>query len=152
MGARAIPMPPQVLPTSTDEVLEWLVFLCLSSRSRGLGGHELAQCEGLLSLRFLTKGSRSAPDAAAATLRGLLRAAYSPQRSGERIEGDPDAAVAHLLGLSVIAYKQPRPLRRKLAAEAAGMNIDTFQRHYELALLRDVAHELWRLETTWLLT
>lgn len=153
MGARKIPRPETGAPTSPDELFEWLRYLCLNSDCRGLGGWELTQCPELLAFK-ICQGDVDTDDPAvrAHNLREILRDLLHPHERDPLI-GDPTLATVHLLGLSQAGMQQPRAIRRQLAADAAGMALDTFQRRYEGALLCDVANELWGMEvmrrSTW---
>jgi len=96
----------------------------------------------MLALRMLDDIPVENAQELAGALRDLIRDTYG---SGRGIaSGSSDDAILHLLGLSTLAARQPRPLRRALAARAMEMNLDTFQKRYEQLLLREVADELWR--------
>ncbi len=147
MGARRIPRPQTGTPTSADEIFRWLRYLCLDSDCRGLAGYELEECAELLDLAAVrSRAEHDGSGARAAALRRLLRETYSRPLEERRPSGDPDKATLHLLGVTPAGAKQPRPLRRQLAAEAMAMALGTFQKRYEQRLLRDVAHHLWTLE------
>lgn len=152
MGARSIPRPDTGIPNSPEDIFRWLEYLCLSSSCRGLAGHELSQCDDLLNLRWLTEATNNGgPALRADALRKHLRQHFALQGAEPGVQDDARSqhhrATLHLLGLSNVAYAQSRPERRRLAAEALGLVLDTFQKRYEGALLRDVAEELWRNET-----
>jgi hypothetical protein len=135
MGARRLPRPPSKRIGSALEVLDWLEFLCLNSDCRGLGGYELVDSTELLGLTVL---SGDTPYAKAECLRQILKHLFTP-------DSDSSLATLHLLGLTPSSTRQPRPNRRRLAAEAYGQAINTFQKHYELPLLRDAAEAIWGL-------
>lgn len=146
MGARRIPRPQSGTPASADDIFDWLRYLCLNSDCRGLAGFELAGCPELLQLRAVTLvADGDDPGSRARALRELLRRLF-PDTDDVRGVGSPDAATLCLLGLTRATAKQPRAVRRRLAAEAMLLNLDTFQKRYERRLLLDAAHELWRLE------
>lgn len=146
MGARCIPRPSSGTPTDANDVYAWLVYMCVNSDCRGVGGHELTTT-ALVSMRLVDglTGSANRQERARA-LRDLLVASYASRPDTDVVPAD--RAIAHLLGLLPRSARQPRPIRRQLAADAMGMTLDTFQRRYEKRLLRDVADELWRREQT----
>jgi hypothetical protein len=139
MGARRLPRPPSVSICSSDEILEWLRYLCINSECRGLGGHELIDCKQLLDLDLITVRGGDTPHKRAQVLRETIKQAL-PSGDG------PDIATLQLLGLTPSSSRQPRPFRRKLAADSLGMVLNTFEKRYESLLLRDVAEVLWGLE------
>lgn len=139
MGSRRLPRPPSRAIRSSDEVLEWLQFLCLNSDCRGLGGHELLGCHELLGLTLVTAMGAVTPFERARTLRNVIKAAVPP-------DDEPSLATLELLGLTQSTTRQPRPVRRRLAAETYGLPLNTFQKRYELLLLRDLAEVIWGLE------
>ena len=147
MGARKFPRPNTGIPASPDEIVTWLRFLCLSSDSRGLAGYELAESRELLGLTVLTVLSHDGScEDRAQVLREVLKAMLADEDDTGGVEGDLNTAALRVLGLTALTGKQPRAVRRRLAADAAGMNLNTFQKRYEHKLLLDVAHEVWRLE------
>jgi hypothetical protein len=148
MGARRIPRPNTGIPSSPDQLFQWLEYLCLSSESRGLAGYELAQCTEFLAMTLLDRFSEEPGcESRAYTLRAILRTIYTGDDSGSAMS-DPGEATLMLMGLTPTTLKQPRPARRRQAADAMGMPLDTFQKGYERRLLLDAAYELWRLELT----
>jgi hypothetical protein len=54
-------------------------------------------------------------------------------------------AILFLTGLTPATLGQPRAYRRKEAAVAMSLSLDTFQKGHEARLIRDVAYELWDL-------
>jgi len=140
MAARSLLRPANRIPNSSEEILDWLKFLCLNSDCRGLGGHELDRSEGLLKLTILNQGAT--PHERAILLRRTLT-----DEMGRDEDGGAGLATLHLLGLTPVSKRQPRPLRRRLAANAYGQALDTFQKRYEMPLLQDVAEVLWGLES-----
>lgn len=147
MPARSIPRPAGGTATSRLQLHAWLRYLCINATCRGLGGHELLDAEPLVGLGCLVAQDELAvPEVRAHRLRALVRAEYLPL-DGHRLGGDPQAAKLHLLGLSAEGFVQPRAERRRLAAEAMGTPLDTFQKRAENDLLHDVAADLWRLES-----
>lgn len=143
MGARRIPRPQTGIPASPDDVLKWLEFLTLSSDSRGLAGYELAECTELLAMNFLGRFSGEVScEGRARTLRSVLVVILNDESAAS----GPDKATLMLLGLTPSTTKQPRSVRRQRAANTLELVLDTFQKTYERKLLRDVAHEIWRLE------
>jgi hypothetical protein len=119
-------------------LLDWLRFLCLNSECRGLGGHELIGTE-LLNLTLIARRGAGTPASQADVLRAVIHGIL-------REENDANLATLHLLGMTPAMARQPRPLRRQAAADIYGQPLDTFQKRYELLLLRDVAETLWGLE------
>ena len=140
MPARSIPRPSQEGLTSPEQIHQWLTYLCLNSTSRGIGGHEFREAVDSWGLGTKNLSSQAVAD----ELRGHLRARYRPH--GQRtLAGDAGLAKLQLLGLTPEAMVQPRAIRRQLASQAMGHVLNTFQRRYERALLRDVADDVWGL-------
>ncbi len=146
MAARVIPRPAGPTLTSPEDIFDWLRYLCLNSDCRGLGGFELARCPELLSLTICDSDAAESdnPQQRAERLRRWLRNRYQPSANPAEQPAASDRAILLLLGLLPVATVQPRVERRRLAAQALGMTLDTFQRRYEPRLLMDVADELWR--------
>lgn len=147
MGTRKIPRPKTGVPNSPDEIFLWLEYLCLDSDCRGLGGYELVACPELLGLSVLAPPTKvDGLELRAKRLRGLLSESCLDDGLDE-ISGPAEATLA-LLGLTSSSARQPRAARRRLAADAMSLALDTFQKRYERRLLRDAAHELWGQEQT----
>jgi hypothetical protein len=137
-----LPAPTSEKIDSPQVIREWLVFLCLNSKCRGLDGSELIEARRFLEgLRMLDVVGEDATSRAL-----LLRRMLVDRYRNLRLRCDADLATMHLLGLTPETARQPRAERRRLAAEALGETLDTFRRGSDLRLLLDIATELWALE------
>ena len=147
MGARRRPKPSTGTPASVDQVYEWLLFLCLNTKGRGLGGSELLDCPELLAMRCLATRAAipNSLTSRAAAIRQLLAERF-PIPTDRYRPPEPNLATRHLLGLSPASERQARPRRRELCADALGLLLDTSQKHYERTLLWDAAEILWEIE------
>lgn len=151
MAGRRRARPPDKPITSTEDLIGWLDYLCLSSDSLGLHSATVAQSGPLISMRLVDRATDSPnhwrrASALRAELARIVRENFDRyQHSG--VQMGPAPALEALLGLVPHLASTPAASRRAAAADAFGQRKDTFQRRSEQALLRDLAGAWWAEET-----